>query len=126
MWPPHASPTSNATSSATPNAAMRPFPALSTFWPSSKPAPSMQPFETEPAILPDLVTAIFEPMGLGLEPHVSTTVARAISSPASVQSRSSERISRITEPLYPCRAPVEARQQVAEIVQGIDVVRRQK
>src|ERR1700693_3656232 len=56
----------------------------------------MHPFETEPAILPDRVTTIFEPSGRGLEPHVSTTVASAMSSPAFVHSLSASSTSRIT------------------------------
>ena len=95
MCPPHARPTSNATSSATPKAASFGFPVLSTFWASSKTAPSMQPLETEPAILPDRVTTIFDPSGRGLEPHVSTTVASAISSPSRVHCSSSLKTSRI-------------------------------
>src|SRR2546421_26417 len=49
----------------------------------------MHPFDTDPAIFPERVTSIFEPSGLGLEPHVSTTVATAISSPSRVHSLSS-------------------------------------
>src|SRR2546430_10670782 len=89
MWPPHARPTSNATSSATPKAAILACPLFSTFSASSKTAPSMHPLETEPAILPERVTSILEPSGRGLEPHVSTTVATAISSPSRVHSLSS-------------------------------------
>ena len=84
MWPPHASPTSKATSSATPNAAIFGLPLFSTFCASSNTAPSMQPLDTEPAILPERVTTIFEPSGLGLEPQVSITVAMATSSPSRV------------------------------------------
>src|SRR5438309_2222133 len=108
MWPPHASPTEKATSSVTPNAASLGLPAFNTFCASSNTAPSMHPFDTEPAILPDLVTAIFEPSGRGLDPHVSTTVASAISSPASLHAFNSSRTSRIaTSELRDCRGRLE-------------------
>src|SRR5260370_1185953 len=84
MCPPHARPTSNATSSATPNAASLGSPLLRTFCASSNTAPSMHPLDTEPAILPERVISILEPSGRGLEPHVSTTVATAPSSPSRV------------------------------------------
>src|SRR2546428_9838371 len=85
----------------------------------------MQPFETEPAILPDRVTTIFEPSGRGLEPHVSTTVARAISSLSAVHDVSSLSTSRIS-PSPSCGPSVEACEHPAEIVERIQVVRGQK
>src|SRR6266851_4950607 len=121
MCPPHASPTENATSSATPKAATLGWPDFNTFCASSNTAPSMQPFDTEPAILPDLVTTIFEPRGRGLEPQVSTTVASATCSPASVQAFSSVRTSRIS-PLPSRRAPVQTRQHSAQVVKRLHVV----
>src|SRR5690348_4416034 len=45
----------------------------------------MQPPDTEPAILPDLVTAIWLPAGRGELPQVSVTVATATCSPAARQ-----------------------------------------
>src|SRR5487761_202055 len=88
----------------------------------------MQPLETEPAILPERVTTIFEPSGRGLEPHVSTTVARAMSSPACVHSFSSPRTSRTYLVLLPhsLGAPIKARQQTAQVVQRLQVVRGKK
>src|SRR5439155_15423890 len=81
--------------SATRKAAIFGVPDCRTYWASSYTAPSMQPLETEPAILPDRVTSIFEPSGLELEPQVSITVAMAISSPSRVHSLSSLRTSLI-------------------------------
>src|SRR5260370_26832894 len=81
----------------------------------------MQPFDTEPAILPDRVTTILEPRGRGLEPQVSTTVASATCSPAFVQAFSSLRTSRIS-PLPSCRAPVETRQHPPEVVKRLHVM----
>src|ERR1700682_5073789 len=95
MCPPQARPTSNATSSATPNAATFGSRLFSTFCASSKTAPSSQPVAPDPAILPERVPTIFEPRGRGLEPHVSTTVASAISSPALLHSVNSVSTSRI-------------------------------
>src|SRR5216683_1937662 len=93
MCPPQARPTEKARSSATPKAAS----------------------------LPDLVTTIFEPRGRGLEPQVSTTVASATCSPASVQAFSSVRTSRIS-PLPSRRAPVQTRQHSAQVVKRLHVV----
>jgi hypothetical protein len=42
----------------------------------------MQPPETDPAMRPDLVTAIWLPAGRGELPQVSVTVATATCSPA--------------------------------------------
>src|SRR5206468_12423399 len=52
---------------------------------ASATAPSMQPPDTDPAILPDLVTAIWLPAGRGELPQVSVTVATATCSPAARQ-----------------------------------------
>src|SRR6188472_911998 len=52
---------------------------------ASATAPSIQPPDTEPAIFPDLVTAIWLPAGRGELPHVSVTVATATCSPAARQ-----------------------------------------
>jgi len=57
----------------------------SVFIAASATAPSMQPPETEPAMRPDFVTAIWLPAGRGELPQVSVTVARATSSPAARQ-----------------------------------------
>src|SRR6266851_1811418 len=122
MCPPHASPTENATSSATPKAATLGWPAFNTFCASSNTAPSMQPFETEPAIFPDRVTTIFEPRGRGLEPHVSTTVARAISSLFAVQVFSSLRTSRTSLSPPPARPAVEVGQHPSKVVESLHVV----
>src|SRR5713101_8691047 len=122
MCPPHASPTENATSSATPKAATLGWPDFNTFCASSNTAPSMQPFETEPAIFPDRVTTIFEPRGRGLEPHVSTTVARAISSLFSVHVFSSLKTSRMRLSPTPGRPAVEAGQQPSEVIERLHVV----
>src|SRR5579859_4908953 len=85
----------------------------------------MQPLETEPAIFPDLVTTIREPSGRGLDPHVSTTVATAISSPAVDHSFSSVRTSRICQsPRGPM--PIELAEQPAEVVERVQVMRGQK
>src|SRR5439155_25938810 len=126
MWPPQASPTSNATSSATPKAAIFGSPDFSTFCASSNTAPSMHPFETEPAILPERVTAIREPSGRGLEPHVSTTVASAICSFASFHARSSSRISRMFANLLIRGAATKAGQQPAQVVEGLHIVSGQE
>src|SRR5258706_5888468 len=85
----------------------------------------MQPLDTEPAILPDLVTTIFEPRGRGLEPQVSTTVASATCSPAFVQAFSSLRTSRIS-PLPSRRALVQTRQHPPQVVQRLHVVSGQE
>src|ERR1700694_4536581 len=81
MCPPQARPTSNATSSATPNAATLGCPLFSTFWACSKTAPSIHPLDTEPAIWPDRVTTILETSGRGLGPQVSATGETTTSSP---------------------------------------------
>ena len=52
---------------------------------ASATAPSMQPPETEPAMRPDCVTAIWLPAGRGELPQVSVTVAIATCSPAARQ-----------------------------------------
>src|SRR5581483_4337825 len=122
IWPPHASPTSNATSSATPNAAIFGVPFFRTFCASSNTAPSMQPLETEPAIFPDRVTTIFEPSGRGLEPHVSTTVASAISSPSLVHCSSSPNTSLIGS----SPPAVERREQPSQVLERAKVVRREE
>src|SRR5438309_6913080 len=139
IWPPHASPTSNATSSATPKAAIFGVPDFRTFCASSKTAPSMQPLETEPAILPERVTSILEPSGLGLDPHVSMTVATAMSSPPAIHSFSSSKTSLIAGSC--CRSPFDrplrggspspsqggkGSQEAAEILEGVDIVGREK
>src|SRR5947209_18292120 len=111
LWPQQARPTEKARSSVTPKAASLGLPAFNTFCASSNTAPSMHPFDTEPAILPDLVTAIFEPSGRGLDPHVSTTVASAISSPASVHALSSPSTSRISHHLGATRLSRPARRR---------------
>src|SRR5260370_684022 len=122
IWPPHASPTENATSSATPKAASLGLPAFITFCASSNTALSMQPFETEPAILPDRVTTIFEPSGRGLDPQVSTTVARAISSLFSVHVFSSVRTSRTSLSPPPRRPRIEVGQHPSEVFERLHVV----
>src|SRR5207245_6736267 len=126
MWPPHASPTEKATSSVTPNAASLGLPAFNTFCASSKTAPSMQPFDTEPAIFPERVTAILEPSGRGLDPHVSTTVARAISSPAALHSSSSASTSRMSVYLYARGAAAKSGEQATQVIQRLQVVGGQK
>src|SRR5260370_5993956 len=126
MGPPQASPTENATSSATPKAATFGSRAFNTFCASSNTAPSMHPLETEPAIFPDRVTTIFEPRGRGLDPHVSTTVASAISSLSSVQVFSSLRTSRMSLAPPPCRPGAEAGQHLSEIVERLDVMNGQE
>src|ERR1700681_1189474 len=55
----------------------------------------MQPPETEPAIRPDLDTAIWLPAGRGELPHVSVTVATATCSPAARQAAAVPRISSV-------------------------------
>src|SRR5713226_5113358 len=85
----------------------------------------MQPFDTEPAILPDLVTTIFEPRGRGLEPQVSTTVASATCSPAFVQAFSSVRTSRIS-PLPSRRAPIQTRKHSPQVVKRLHVMSGQE
>src|ERR1700730_11116521 len=125
MCPPQARPTSNATSSATPNAATLGCPLFSTFWASSKTAPSIHPLDTEPAIWPDRVTTILEPSGRGLEPQVSTTVAKATPAPALVHWFSSDSTSRIR--LLPeGRAGAEAGEKRAQLVQRVQIVRGQE
>ena len=47
----------------------------------------MQPPDTEPAIWPDSVTAIWLPAGRGELPQVSVTVATATCSPAARHAR---------------------------------------
>src|SRR6202035_2157579 len=88
----------------------------------------MQPLETEPAILPERVTTIFEPSGRGLEPQGSTTGARAMSSLDCVHSLSSLRTSRMYLLLLPDArgAPIQAREQAAQVVQRLQVVRGEK
>src|SRR5579884_2044818 len=122
MWPPQARPTSKATSSATPYSTSRGRSDVSTSWATSNTAPSMQPLDTEPAIRPELLTSILEPSGLGLEPHVSTTVARATRSPPARQVRYSWSTSLIPGS-PPRRHPaVQIGQEPAQIVQRLHVV----
>src|SRR3954454_6719732 len=60
-------------------------PVSMVFIAASGTALSMLPPDTDPAILPDLVTAIWLPAGRGELPQVSVTVATATCSPAARQ-----------------------------------------
>ena len=70
----------------TPKSSSCGVPVSIVFIAASATAPSMQPPDTDPAILPDLVTAIWLPAGRGELPQVSVTVATATCSPAARQS----------------------------------------
>src|SRR5208283_5625177 len=83
--PPQASPTSQARSSVTPKLSSCGVPVSIACIAASATAPSMQPPLTEPAMRPDLVTAIWLPAGRGELPQVSVTVASATCSPAARQ-----------------------------------------
>src|SRR5256885_13395014 len=75
---------------------------------------------------PERVTAIREPSGRGLEPHVSTTVASAICSFDSFHARSSSRISRMFANLLIRGAATKPGQQPAQVVEGLHVVSGQE
>src|SRR3954469_16557909 len=95
--PPQASPTSQARSCVTPKSSSCGTPESIVFIAASATAPSIQPPDTDPAILPDLVTAIWLPAGRGELPQVSVTVATATCSPAARQVAAVERTSSVSD-----------------------------
>ena len=74
--PPQASPTSQARSWLTPKVTSLGVPRPIASPISVAVAPSTQPPETEPAIVPSAVASIDEPSGRGAEPHTLVTTAR--------------------------------------------------
>ena len=74
--PPHASPTSQARSSLTPKVTSFGVPRLIASPISPAVAPSTQPPDTEPAMVPSAVARIEAPSGRGADPHTLVTTAR--------------------------------------------------
>src|SRR5438132_3831345 len=96
IFPPQASPTSQAWSLLTPKSRSRGLPSRITSSASLTTAPSTQPPETEPTMAPLSSTASLAPTGRGDEPQVLTTVASATPDPASRQPAACSRISAVS------------------------------
>ena len=80
--PPHASPTSHARSWVTPKVTSLGVPRPMASPISVAVAPSTQPPETEPAIVPSAVASMDEPSGRGAEPQTLVTTARPTGRPS--------------------------------------------
>ena len=91
--PPHGRPTSQASESAIPKWSSCGGSPRITQSAISATAPSTHPPDTEPAISPCSLTAIFAPGGRGAERCTSITVASAIRSPRFFHNASSDRTS---------------------------------
>src|SRR6185503_18085222 len=92
IFPPQASPTRQAVSSATPKLSVLGLPESITSSASVTTAPSTQPPDTEPAKLPSLSTTSWLPTGCGADPQVSMTVAMATLRPSPSQRETCSRI----------------------------------